>query len=306
MKTTSSTPWAEWEVQRILAFIKNFAAEDERVVVPVSGGLDSDLTARLCRKSLGRERVKLFIVVQSDLEPKFLVNARALAEDLDLPLAEIHLEQANEALMSALEQGESEPLFHMNMALDPAKAKCSVRSSVLSCYQDKGFLIAGSTNRSEKELGFFLTFGDNLAHFKPLAHLYKSRLYPLARIMGTRETVLTQEPSAGFWSGQTDAEDLAYWIVNDGPIMIPRHFSTAEKARVQEFSPFLTYENIDQVLELHAQSVSEAGIISQTSLPDGVVTGIIHIVEKAKRLKNRPLLVELPGEGDSCALPQAD
>ena len=45
MKTTSSTPWAEWEVQRILAFIKNFAAEDERVVVPVSAVRAWDVSA---------------------------------------------------------------------------------------------------------------------------------------------------------------------------------------------------------------------------------------------------------------------
>lgn len=306
MKTINSDPWAEVELQRILTFIKDFVAEGERVAVPVSGGLDSDLTARLCCQSLGRERVKLFIVVQSDMESKFLDNARALSKDLCLPLTEIHLEQANETLMSALERGETEPLFHTNMPLDPAKAKCSVRSAVISCYQDKGFLIAGSTNRSEKDLGFFLTFGDNLAHFKPLAHLYKSQLYPLARILGTKETVLAQQPSAGFWSGQTDLEDLAYWIVNDGPIMAPRDFSDEETEQAQVLSRLLTYEKIDHVLALHAQSIPEADIISQSGLPSGAAVGIIHIVEKAKRLKNRSLLVELTDERDYLALPQAD
>lgn len=306
MKMISNDPWAELEIQRILAFIRDFAAGDERIAVPVSGGLDSDLTARLCCKSLGRERVKLFIVAQSDMELKFLDNARTLSKDLGLPLAEIHLEQENETLMSALEQGEPEPIFHTAMPLDPAKAKCSVRSAVISCYQDKGFLIAGSTNRSEKELGFFLTFGDNLAHFKPLAHLYKSQLYPLARMLGTREAVLAQQPSAGFWSGQTDLEDLAYWIVNDGPIMTPRDFSEDEMARAQKLSRLLTYEKIDHVLVLYARSVPEATIISQSGLPRDAAVGIIHIVEKAKRLKNRSLLVELPDEGDRFALPKVN
>lgn len=306
MKTISNDPWAERELQRILTFIKDFVAEGERVAVPVSGGLDSDLTARLCCQSLGHERVKLFIVVQSDMESKFLDNARVLSKDLCLPLTEIHLEQANETLMSALEQGEPEPLFHTNMPLDPAKAKCSVRSAVISCYQDKGFLIAGSTNRSEKDLGFFLTFGDNLAHFKPLAHLYKSQLYPLAKMLGTKEAVLVQQPSAGFWSGQTDLEDLAYWIVNDGPIMTPREFSDEETERAQALSCLLTYEKIDHILALHARSVPEADIISQSALPGDAAVGIIHIVEKAKRLKNRSLLVELPNERDYLALPQAD
>lgn len=242
------------EISRIIAFIRSFVLDGERVVVPVSGGLDSDIVARLCCKSLGRDRVKLFTVVQNDMEDKFLNNANELARDLQIPLAEIHLEAANMGLMSALENGEPEALFHTQMALDPAKAKCSVRSAVLSCYQDKGFLIAGTTNRSEKELGFFLTFGDNLAHFKPIAHLYKSQLDGVARAIGTRDHVISQAPSSGFWQGQTDLEDLAYWIVNDGPIVFPREFSLQEEHEKQRIEALLTQESIDCVLEMVAEN----------------------------------------------------
>lgn len=147
------------EIERIQAFICNFVLDGETVVVPVSGGLDSDVVARLCCRSLGSSRVKAFIVIQSDMEPKFLKNAKNLCGELGIPLAEIHLENMNQDLMKALEESESKTIFNTDMMLDPAKAKCSVRSAVISCYQDKGFLIAGTTNRTEKELGFFLTFG---------------------------------------------------------------------------------------------------------------------------------------------------
>lgn len=282
------------EIERIQTFICNFVLDGEAVVVPVSGGLDSDVVARLCCRSLGSSRVKAFIVIQSDMEPKFLKNAKNLCGELGIPLAEIHLENMNQDLMKALEKSESKTIFNTDMMLDPAKAKCSVRSAVISCYQDKGFLIAGTTNRTEKELGFFLTFGDNLAHFKPVAHLYKSELEELAAALGTEKVVIEQEPSAGFWSGQTDLEDIAYWIVNDGPIVIPRVFSEQEIIKAENIRNALDYKKIDHILELISSGESVEGIQEKTDVSAEIIAGLYHIVEKAKRLKTREIMAELP------------
>ena len=282
------------EIARIQTFICNFVLDGETVVVPVSGGLDSDVVARLCCRSLGGSRVKAFIAIQSDMEPKFLKNAKNLCGKLGIPLAEIHLENMNQDLMSALEDAESKTIFNTDMMLDPAKAKCSVRSAVISSYQDKGFLIAGTMNRTEKELGFFLTFGDNLAHFKPIAHLYKSELEELAVALGTEKEVIDQEPSAGFWSGQTDLEDIAYWIVNDGPIVIPREFSEQEIKKAENIKEALDYKTIDGILELISYGKSIEEIREKTAVPEEIISGIYHIVEKAKRLKRREIMAELP------------
>lgn len=266
-------------------------------MVPGSGGLDSDLVARLCCRSIGKERIRLFIVIQNEMEEKFLVNARTLARDLDVSLAEIHLEHMNTELITALEtSGEDRKVFCSKTLLDPAKAKCSVRSAVISCYQDKGFLIAGTTNKTEKELGFFLTFGDNLAHFKPIAHLYQSELKPFARALGTQKCVIQQEPSAGFWLGQTDLEDFAYWIINDGPIVFPRRFTDEEVGRAEEIKKELTYEKIDRVLDAYLCGKNLPEIQKDTGMSEEIMEGLIHIVEKAKRLKNRNILMEMKRE----------
>ena len=282
------------EIARIQTFICNFVLDGETVVVPVSGGLDSDVVARLCCRSLGSSRVKAFIVIQSDMEPKFLKNAKNLCGELEIPLAEIHLENMNQDLMEALEESESKTIFNTDMMLDPAKAKCSVRSAVISCYQDKGFLIAGTTNRTEKELGFFLTFGDNLAHFIPVAHLYRSELKELAAALGTEKEVIDQEPSAGFWSGQTDLEDIAYWIVNDGPIVIPREFSEQEIIKAENIKVALDYQKIDSILERISSGESIEEIRDKTDVSAEIISGLYHIVEKAKRLKSREIMAELP------------
>ena len=295
MDTTNYLTMSQ-ELEKIDIFIRNFIQDGEQVAIPVSGGLDSDIVARLCCRAIGPERIKLFIVVQSDMEEKFLNNARALSKSLHTSLAEIHLEKMNLDLIQSLESAEPKGLFRTNTLLDPAKSKCSVRSAVISCYQDKGFLIAGTINRTEKELGFFLTFGDGLANFRPIAHLYQSELRELAKLLGTAQEVINQEPSAGFWNGQTDLEDFSYWIVNDGPIVFPREFTNDEIRRAQRIQQELSYPQIDQVLRLYDKGLDIAEIKQQCLLSEEVIQGLIHIVEKAKKLKNREVFVELERE----------
>ena len=139
-------------------------------------------------------------------------------------------------------------------------------------------------DKTEKKLGFFLTFGDNIAHFKPIAHLYKTELKGLARALGTSEMVIEQEPSAGFWEGQTDLEDFAYWIVNDGPIVFPREFSEIEVQKAERIKNELTQGKIDDVLILYEEGYKEEDIIKNVALSKETIRGLLHIVDKAKIL----------------------
>ncbi len=280
------------EITRIENFIKNYVREEEKVVIMVSGGLDSDVTARLCCRALGRERIRLCMVIQSEMEQKFHKQAVELAQDLGVRLAEVHLENINRVLTGALEQGEPE-VFRLNTLLDPAKAKCSLRSAVISCYQDKGYIIAGTTNKTEKLLGFFLTFGDNLANFKPLAHLYRTQVIKIAEKIGTAPDVIRQEASAGFWEGQTDAEDLAYWIINRGPILTPREFSDEEIALAQAMIPELTPDNIDAVLAMYEADEGVEATMGKTRVSKAVVEGLFNVADKAPVYKTRRIMVEM-------------
>ena len=148
----------ETEIQRIVNFIREYMQDDEKVVIPVSGGIDSDVVARLCCRALGKERIKLFTVIDDNMERKFLINARNLAKDLEISLTEISLGKRNVELIQILEKAEKGKIFNSKSLLDSNKIKCSMRSTIISCYQDKGYIIAGCTNRTEYELGFFVTF----------------------------------------------------------------------------------------------------------------------------------------------------
>lgn len=281
------------EVKRILCFIRGYVQEEEKVVVPVSGGLDSDVVARLCVMALGKERVRLFVVRQEGLEEKYLENARNLAMDLDVPLSVISLGNMNRQLIEILHEAAPEENFQPDSLLDPARANCSLRTAIISTYQDKGYLIPGNSNRTEIELGFFLPFGDNLGHFKPLAHLYKSEVYLLASLVNSRPEVIAQSPSAGFWEGETDLEDMAYWLYNKGPIPGGRVFSPEEDEQVSKIQSSLSQERIDGCLIGFAEGKSDEDISIETGLSISIVQCLRQTREKAAKVKNRELLVKL-------------
>lgn len=281
------------EVLRIINFIKKNVENDETVVIPVSGGIDSDVTARLCCKALGKERIKIFIIKESELEEKFIHNARKLAEDLEVKLTEIPLEGKSLELMQILEKSDKENIFNSSSVLEVGKAKCSYRTAIISCYQDKGYVIAGCTNRTEYEFGFFVTFGDNIANFKPIEHLYKHEVIELAKALGTNKNVINQSPSAGFWEKQEDLEDIAYWIVNKGPILRKRKFSTEEIERAERIKNILSWEKLDTCLVMIREGKCIKEIANIIDISENIVENIVEVVKKAKKYKNREILISL-------------
>ena len=284
------------EILKIEEFIKSYVLEDERVLILVSGGIDSDVVARLCYKALGKDRIKLLFVKETETEAKFVKNVKNLAEDLETPLTIVPLEGKSMEFIKTLEQAENEPIFNSKLILDPAKAKCSMRSAIISSYQDKGFIIAGCTNLTEYELGFFMTFGDNLAHFKPIEHLYKTEVIQLAKEIGTRREVIEQPATSGFWRKQEDLEDIAFWIFNQGPIMKARKFSKEEKKEIFKIKDQLTWKKIDNCLKGLRNKETIEEIAKETDLSTKIIEGIIQITKKAKQYRNREIMVSMRKE----------
>lgn len=280
------------EINKICLFIQEQVKFD-KAVIAVSGGLDSDVIARLAEKSLGKSRIKLFIVIQKDLEANHLQNARELASDLELELHEIHLEEFPFDLIRAIEQADSSENFNSKGLLDPSRAKCSIRTAILSTYQDRGYVAIGTSNRTEYETGFFLPFGDGIAHIKPIIHLFKTQVVQIAKQIGTNIKVIEQPASAGFWKGQTDLEDLSYWIYNEGPIRNQRSFTENETQSVMKIKQIISTESIDIAL-LGFSNKFDDYIISQcSSIPLEIINKLHKLTIEAKKFKHRKLNEQL-------------
>jgi NAD+ synthase len=296
-------PTLEWSLDRIedeTAKIIAFVAEGlstgdqpEKGVVAVSGGLDSDVCARMVARAVGPERLKLFIVIQEGLDPRHLTNARMLALDLVIPLVEVGLSEVPFGLIRALCAADPTERFRPDGLLDPSRAKCSVRTAVLSTYVDRGYIVIGTSNRTELETGFFLPLGDGLGHLKPIVHLYKSQVRQLAKHAGTREEVINQPASSGFWIGAEDLEDMAFWLFNEAPIAEQRTFSPSALALVQEIRGHLTTERLDLALLGLSYGQGDVEVAHASGLPAEIVRRLRRLTAAAARFKRRPLGLRL-------------
>ena len=115
------------------------------------------------------------------------------------------------------------------------------------------FAATGTPNRLEYDQGFFVKLGDGSADVKPIAGLYKTQVYALARHLGVIDEILDREPTTDTYSMDQSQEDfyfsvhysqldLILWAKNHG-------VSTDEVAGVLDFTPeqvARVYEDIDQ------------------------------------------------------------
>jgi NAD+ synthase len=281
------------ERDRIISFLDKHLPPPTKAVVAVSGGVDSDLTARLVVASIGSVRTKLFTVVQQDMELRHLNNARQLASDLGVPLVELHLADLPFQFIRQMMKDDPIEDFRPTGLLDPARAKCSMRTVVLSTYQDRGYVVVGSSNRTELMTGFFLPFGDALCHLAPIIHLYKSQVRALAAASGTQSTVLNQPASAGFWEGQEDLEDLSWWLYCRSPISVERSFDKKDESKAKEIRACLTTQALDLALVAIDEGYENSLVTQISGLPVDVSSRLRSIYEAALENKRRPLGVGL-------------
>lgn len=281
--------YAQIECERIVEAIRDELGEEAKAVIGLSGGLDSDVVARLTVHAVGTERVKLFLVIQEGMEARHQQNAQQTADDLNIPLVLINLAVIPQAIIESMAKADPIEMFQPDGLLDPARAKCSLRTVVFSTYQDRGYVVLGTSNRTEIETGFFLPFGDGIWHFGPIAHLYKSQIMQLAALAGSRTEVITQAPSAGFWPGQEDLIDLSYWLYHGGPIGRQVTFSDEDDIKVQEIHKLLSTERIDRALLSLAQHEDDQEVSNVSQLPLSIVASLRKVCEKACVSKHRPL-----------------
>lgn len=71
-------------------------------------------------------------------------------------------------------------------------------------------IVCGTENKSEYYLGYFTRFGDAASDFEPIAHLYKTQVYQLAKYLGVPKEFIDKTPTAGLWPGQTDEGEFGF------------------------------------------------------------------------------------------------
>lgn len=179
-------------------------ARAKGIVAGLSGGVDSSVTAVLCKQALPDHSLSLIMPCHSSSDD--LAHARLVAEKFDLAHETVPLEETFDALLKLYRANqptkEEEKIAQANL-------KPRLRMITLYYFANKlGYLVAGTGNKSELMVGYFTKYGDGGADILPLGNLLKTQVLELARELDIPEEIIQKPPSAGLWKGQTDEEEL--------------------------------------------------------------------------------------------------
>jgi NAD+ synthase len=216
-----------------------------RVVLGLSGGIDSALSATLAAEALGPKNVVVIMMPYKTSSPESEGHARLLIEHLGLPnydkiditpMAEPLFEHYGE--MSNLRRGNVLARLRMIAVFDRSSAENA--------------LVLGTSNKTEYLLGYTTWYGDSAASIQPLGDLYKTQIRALSRAIGVPAPIVDKKPSADLWPGQTDETEmgLEYDVVDQVLYLLVDERLDPEKVVQRGFDKALVERTMRTVMNM--------------------------------------------------------
>ena len=191
------------------------------VVLGLSGGIDSALSAALAVEALGADRVHAFLLPHRTSSPDSASDADAVAQSLQLATRTIDISAMVDPYFATYESDPGKVRLGNKMARE--------RMSILFDQAKKlGCLVLGTSNKTEILLGYSTIFGDNASSINPLGDLYKKQVWQLSEYLELPRRVLEKKPSADLWPGQTDEDELGFdYVTADEVLFLMFNFGLA-------------------------------------------------------------------------------
>jgi NAD+ synthase len=209
----------------LLGFIRNEVNRVgfKRVVVGMSGGVDSSLVAWLAARALGPENIIGVAMPYRTSNPQSLNDARLVVDEAGISLRVIEITSQIDAYFEAFPDADKQ-----------RRGNKMARERMTILYDQsltEEALVLGTSNKTELLLGYSTIFGDSASALNPIGDLYKTQVWQLASYMGLPDAVITKAPSADLWEGQSDETELGFaYSAVDGLLLqlIDRRVSAEE------------------------------------------------------------------------------
>ncbi|MEO8089262.1 MAG: NAD+ synthase [Gemmatimonadales bacterium] len=211
----------------------------DKVVIGLSGGVDSSLVAYLAVEALGAANVLGVRMPYRSSSPESMSHAQLVIDALGIPSTTVDISPAVDALAHAI-GGELEPGRLGNVM---ARTRMITLFDLSAAHRA---LPLGTGNKTERLLGYFTWHADDSPPVNPIGDLFKTQVWALARHLGVPEVIVSKPATADLIKGQTDegdfgisyprADAILHWILLGyrGPEISALGFDEAEIALVRK------------------------------------------------------------------------
>jgi NAD+ synthase (glutamine-hydrolysing) len=228
----------------------------DRVVIALSGGIDSALAALVAVDALGPDRVTCVSMPSPYSSEGTRADARAIAENLGVDFREIGIEQA----MGAYDELLREAFDGREPDVTEENLQARIRGNVVMALSNKfGWLVIATGNKSEMSVGYATLYGDMAGGFAVLKDVYKGQVYRLTR-----------------WRNEQEGRELVPASVIDRP---PSAELRYEQRDDESLPP---YDLLDRILEGYVEEDLDAVELVHRGLPAEEVERVIRMVDRAE------------------------
>ena len=174
-----------------------------KVLLGLSGGIDSALVAYLAAEAIGAHNVLAVLMPYRTSSPESRGDAEEVVRRLGCPS---ELVDISAIVDGYFEDGQED-------AAPLRRGNFMARARMMVLYDHSvtwGGLVIGTGNKTETLIGYSTLWGDSASAFNPIGDLYKSQIRQLSVAVGVPEAIITKAPSADLWPGQTDEEEVGF------------------------------------------------------------------------------------------------
>ena len=174
----------------------------ERLVLGLSGGIDSALVAYLSAEAIGAERLLCVLMPYRTSSDASRADAEEVVRRLGCASELVDISPMVDGYFAA--DPDATPLRRGNFMARQRMAVLYDRSVTW------GGLVVGTGNKTESLIGYTTLFGDSACAFNPVGDLYKSQVRQIAADIGVPDEIIRKAPSADLWPGQTDENEAGF------------------------------------------------------------------------------------------------